>query len=82
MDLPDDVALMLERAETDTGLGRDRLVADALRAFLTRLVVPEVEAEQDEERAFVDAHEALTRGEYVTLNDLLDDLDGHRHAPC
>ena len=29
--------------------------------------------------SFPAAREALDRGEYVTLNTLLDDLNGHRH---
>ena len=81
MDLPADIARMLARAEADTGRGRDRLVVDALRLFLARGVVPEDLADEEEERAFDAAREALDRGEYVTLKTLLDDLDGHRHPP-
>ena len=66
---------------TDTGPGRDRLVADALGVFPACLVMPEADAAEDEERAFADAHEAVARGEYAILDDPLGDRDGHRHAP-
>ena len=70
VDLPDDVAAMLDGAVADSGRSRERFVVDALRAFLTRHIVPEVEDDEDEEQDFAEAREAMDRDEYGALDDL------------
>ena len=85
VDLPHDVAVLLDRAAENTGCAPNRLVIDALRDFLAGSdgrVVAEADALEDEEQAFDEAREAVSRGDYVTLDELLDDMDDHRHPPC
>ena len=78
--LPGDLAALLDRAAANTGCQRNRLVIDALRHFLPSHVSPEANVQEDEERAFDIAREAMARGEYVTLDKLLNDVDGNHHA--
>ena len=80
VDLPDDVAALLTDASRDTGKPRAALVVDAIREFLGRRPIAEDAARKDDERAFAEAKSAYERGDYVLLDDLLDDLDGRRHA--
>ena len=77
--------MLLDRAAENTGCVRNHLVIDAPRDFLagsSGRVVAEADALEDEEQAFDEAREAVSRGDYVTLDELLDDMDDHRHPPC
>ena len=69
----------LRKAEQRT---RSELVREALRTYFAIAArFPEEEATPAELRALARGRRAVARGEYVTLDHLLHDLEPHRRRP-
>jgi Arc/MetJ-type ribon-helix-helix transcriptional regulator len=77
--LPRAMADQVERVRKAEHRTRSELVREALRTYFAIAArFPEEEATPTELRALQRGRRAVARGEYVTLNQLLDELEPHR----
>lgn len=80
--LPQEDLAALDRVRKQENRSRSELMREALRHYVAlreRLQrIPEVDPEPDEIEAIKRGREAIKRGEYVTLDDLLHDMGIHR----
>lgn len=80
--LPQDELAALDRVRKQDHRTRSEVMREALRYYVAlreRIQrLPEVDAEPDEIEAIERGREAIKRGEYVTLDDLLHDMGSHR----
>jgi metal-responsive CopG/Arc/MetJ family transcriptional regulator len=80
--LPRTMAERVEAVRKAEHRTRSELVREALRTyFALSAQFPEEEATPAELRAIERGRRAVARGQYVTLNQLLHELEPHRRGP-
>ena len=78
--LPPAMAKQMEKVQKEEHRTRSELLREALRQYVARRIrhIPVVDPEPDEIEAIERGREAIRRGEYVTLDDLLHEMGIHR----
>lgn len=78
--LPPEMVKEFERVRKAESRTRSELVREALRYYFAMVLrFPAVEATKAELRAIRRGREAFARGEYVTLEELKNDLESRRN---
>lgn len=76
--LPEEMLAATDRQAQLELRDRSELIREALRRYLTR--IPVEDATSEEMTAIERGRAEIARGEFVTLDQLLHDLDPHRRA--
>jgi predicted transcriptional regulator len=83
--LPAEMLDELDRVRSREHRSRSDPVTEALRQYVaggSARRIPIVDPEPGELDALKYGRQQTERGEYILLEDLLDDLDGNRHPRC